>query len=195
MREKNRNKGEQRAVFFGRINKTANCYSYRIKRRVQRHLKTRETFLFSLLITYLLTLGLAIGSVAIQLDNVNQLRIGFDFYSCKDLSAGMFVSAKLLETLVPTAITFSGTILILQTNASKKRSLTVWLFVVITLLVIGGILLPTAKTKFFLELYLWTFWILCLISILLCWHAFSIPMHVRTRHKREPDDGRMTFSR
>lgn len=201
-------------------------YHYlRIRQRFRRHFKRRAAFFFSLLITYLLTIGLTIGAIAIQVDGIyvpqsaqtssenlsadpnsttppqadtsatgNDTTTGnFVFYACTGLSTSMFVAAKLLETLVPTAITFSGTILILQTDSSTKRSLTVWLFVVITLLVVGGIVLPTAKTLVFLETYLWTLGALCLASVILSWQAFSDPSEESKIHKNESSDGKMVY--
>ena len=198
-------------------------YQYlRVRQKSRRHFKRKTVFFFSLLITYLLTIGLTVGSIVIQLDgmyapdlaqtntdastepgtvsqkdttseNTDSVSGTFEFYSCTGLNTGMFIAAKMLETLVPTAITFSGTILILQTDSSTKRTWIVWLFLVITLLVVGGIVLPTAKTLAFLEAYLWTLGVLCLASIVLSWHAFYDPVADAKRHKNELSDGKMVF--
>lgn len=201
-------------------------YQYlRVRQKSRRHFKRKAVFFFSLLITYLLTIGLTVGSIVIQLDGMyaldsvqtnadeittstesgtstqqdtssestNSTSGTFEFYSCTGLDTGMFVAAKMLETLVPTAITFSGTILILQTDSSTKRMWIVWLFLVITLLVVGGIVLPTAKTLTFLEAYLWTLGALCLFSVVLSWHAFYDPAADTKRHKCELSDGKMVY--
>lgn len=118
---------------------------------------------------------------------------GFVFYGCSNISTTLFVAAKLLETLVPTAITFCGTILILQSDATGRRGYMVFLFVVIAFLVIGGIVLPTVKTIPFLIGYLWILGILCVISVYLSWKVFSDVPPPLTNHKAEPSDGKIVF--
>ena len=167
----------------------------RIVRRIRLNFKRKTIFFFSLLITYLLAIGLTLGSIVIQLDSklalklsqtdsdvitasenvgnnqdtINEERDVFTFHSCTGLETGLFVAARILETLIPTAITFSGVILILQTDSKEKSANRTLLFLVITLLTIGGIVLPTVKTIRFLEIYIGAFGILCLLSIVFSW--------------------------
>lgn len=203
------------------------CLFLRIRVKWRRHKRTQSTFVLSFLITYLLTIGLSVGSLLIQIEAksvetesisesgatyVSELTSNssldetknnsaqpdsqapaFDFYDCSNINMTEFITAKLLETLVPTAITFSGTILILQSDATGKQRHMVLLFVVITFLVIGGIVLPTVKTPAFLRSYLWVLGILCIISIYLSWKVFSVAPVQSTNHKSEPSDGKIVF--
>lgn len=167
----------------------------RVRRRFRHHLQRRETFVYSLVITYLLTIAFTLASIAIQIDGTAAIRSNsFEFYKCTNLGLGLFLCAKLLETLVPTAITFSGTVLTLQTDSSTKQASVVGLFVVITLLAVSGVALSTAKTLAFLEVYLWIVGVLCLASVVFSWQAICDPASEVTNHKKEKNDGCMSFN-
>lgn len=170
----------------------------RFKFRLCDKLERKKAFIFSFVITYILTIGLSAALVAIQIDKERSSlgadeTLSLDYNECTDVTEGQFWIAKLLETLIPTAITFSGTILILQTDHSTRRGITVWLFVNIALIAIGGFVLPTAKTPDFLNIYLWIWSALCVISIVLSWCAFSDSETPISMHKREPCDGQLVF--
>ena len=170
--------------------------SFKLKLRDK--LERKKAFIFSLVITYILTIGLSAALIAIQIDhqqsNLEPNEVfSLDYNECKDVTEGQFWVAKLLETVIPTAITFSGTILILQTDHSSRKGIMVWLFVDIALMAIGGFVLPSARTSDFLDVYLCIWSALCVISILLSWCAFSDSETPISTHKREPCDGRLVF--
>ena len=156
----------------------------------------KRAFILSILITYLLTIVLTGGIAIIQMDqersNPNDTP-GFTFYECTTLDTSLFIASKMIETIIPTTITFCATILLLQTDIAKKQMVTVLLFVFITLLTVGGIVLPTFKTPENLTRVLWILGGLCVIALCLSWSAFSestIPLH---GHKSGPSDGKLVF--
>ena len=156
----------------------------------------KRAFIFSFSLTFLLAVGLMVGTVLVQIDkmradhpNLTINKLPFVFYECKGLNLPQFVLARLMETIVPTAVTFSATVLCLQTNPAKKQGWFVWLLVSIVLLVVLGIVLPTAKTLAFLNGYLIALGVVYFLSLVFAWNAFSTGDDAQGYHKLEPSDG------
>lgn len=192
---------ETKQTVPSKVRKTCITLQTMILRRrlsIKEALCKKQSFALSFLITFVLSLGLTIALVGIQIDNKwstseSLNNIYFEFYECAKLSAGFFLAVKLIETLIPTIITFSGTILMLQANHAEKQNITVWLFLCIALLAAGGIALSTAKTSFFLNIYFLILGLLCMLSVILSWFVFSDDDPKPLIHKKEPCDGRIVF--
>lgn len=164
--------------------------------KLRNQIKKKNIFLLSLVITYLLTVILTIGISSIQMDqerDKNDNESGLSFYECSNLDTVQFVTAKIMEALIPTTITFCATILLLQTDVTENKTLTVWLFVFIFSLIVVGIVLPTIKTYENLMKAPWIICILCIITLILSWRAFSDPPTKLPGHKNEPSDGKTVF--
>lgn len=168
----------------------------RWRERLKVRLDKKRSFILSVLITYLLTIVLTGGVAIVQMDqersNPNDTP-GFTFYECTTLDTKEFIASKIIETIIPTTITFCATILLLQTNIAKKQTVTVFLFVLITLLIVGGIVLPTFKRPENLSKVLWGLGILCVAALCFAWNAFSESDIQLTGHKSGPCDGKIIF--
>lgn len=129
------------------------------------------------------------------LERIQQLNGELQFYNCQNLSIQLFFGAKLLETLVPTTITFGGTILILQMITAKKNlvfdSLLFCLLVFLTTL---GVAFTTVKTVEILILYLILIAFFLVLSLVFSKKIYTLQNAGQTNHKIENSDGKMIRS-
>lgn len=168
----------------------------RCLRNIKRQLDKKRAFILSFLITYLLTIILTFGICIIQMDQEREKSeniTNFTFYECNTLDTFQFIAAKVVETIVPTTITFCASVLFLQSNFEKKPTSSVLLFALITILVVGGIILPTFKTETNLIRALWFLGILCSCSLCFSWSIHAEPSIQLPGHKNEPCDGKIIF--
>ena len=170
-----------------------------------------KQFFLMFLITYSITILMAVLIAIMNIDEaINQAMINpdielvynnwgeliknidntFSFYNCETISFWSFVSAKIIETLVPTTITFSGAILVLQRTIRKDSARPPLLFSLLVIIAMIGIAFTQAKSQIVLELYMATLLILIIISLLISRKIYY--QQNLTQHKNEPDDGKIT---
>lgn len=113
----------------------------------------------------------------------------FTFGNCKGLDAWTYLSANIVETLIPTTVTFSGTILILQTTKEANTSLNALLFISLTFFVMTGMFFMVAKLRSTLSLYIWLLLILHCIVFTFSAKLFNVQSKSNNEHKNEESDG------
>lgn len=113
----------------------------------------------------------------------------FTFGYCQNLDAWTYLSAKIVETLIPTTVTFSGTILVLQTTKEPKTSLNALLFISLTIFVMTGMFFMVAKLRSTLSFYMWLLLILLCIVFTFSAKLFNVQSKSNKEHKNEESDG------
>ena len=152
-----------------------------------------QTFAYSMWITYAITLGMAAFALCATFDGTSGwLKSLYTFNACERLNWFVFTVATIVETLPVTTITFSGTILVLQTDWQTQLGNAVKLFICIALLAISGFELATIKTLGFLIVDILSCTLLSYFALKYSWNVIGAePAHIR--HKAEPDDGNLCF--
>lgn len=97
-----------------------------------------------LLITYVITIVMTVVCLILLFDNNSIDKLQFS--RCKNVDQFLYSMSCVVQTLVPTTITFSGTIIILQSKFNKIGTMKVLLFITIILLAVFGILQISAQT-------------------------------------------------
>lgn len=109
-------------------------------RRFQENDIEKATFRNMVFITYCITFTAAFAALFLQFDSLDWETISFSFGCAKKLSPALYILATICQAIVPTTITFAGSVLILQSLAGQttvgKRSL---LFVSIVVLAIVNV--------------------------------------------------------
>lgn len=179
--------------------------------QIQKWDSTTETkqFLLMFLITYLITIAM---STFISLNTVDKIIVKeslkpkdfldmfklvdgrLDFYNCEKIDTILYFSAKLIETIVPTTITFCGTILVLQFMIRQNKAKNSLLFCFLVILSLLGVSITTVNTVFLLNLYL----ILIVIVFAICvvfsrkiYYFVESEQETLITHKNENSDGKL----
>ena len=126
---------------------------------IQENNVEKATFRNMMLITYCITIAAACATILIQFDALNLTTWArldenrFSFGCVEGVSWELYIVATVCQSLVPTTLTFAGSVLILQSlseqkSTGKKSSL----FVAIVALAIFGVVQNAVKTQLFLIL-------------------------------------------
>lgn len=118
-----------------------------------------------------------------------QSRINYSFGYCSMLSPSLYLSAKIMETLLPTTLTLCGITLV--TGRSKKGykaygSLVLLLFVMIMF----GMFFMVVKLETMLRLYMYILLGLFCLSIIVAASIESKDDNTGFKHKKEYSDGK-----
>ncbi len=166
-------------------------------------LEKHEQFIITLIFTYLLTIIFTVLVVFNQFEDImvslnysNSLwdfikttTEKFSFGYCQNVDARMYLAAKLFETLIPTTLTFSGTIFVLQTAKEKSNYLNAFLAIILLLVAMIGVFFMVSKLEAMLTLYMWMLLILFLLAILFSSKMFALQNKDSSSHKKEQSDG------
>lgn len=115
------------------------------------------------------------------------------FNGCGSLNPDTYIIARIAETLVPTTITFSGTILVLQVTANPKHGLNTVLFCLIVLLALAGMSSIEVHNAVILDLYI----TMVIVSSILCVffsyiiYVYQTPKKIVVSRRQELSDGIM----
>lgn len=170
-----------------------------------RALKRYELYGITFALTYLITISFTVFVVLNYYEDLmvqnnildywtflNNTSVTFSFGYCTGLDAWTYLFAKIVETLIPTTLTFSGAILILQTKVAKDTSLDAMLFISLVCLTIAGIGFMIARLPSVLFFYMWLLFFLFCIVFMFSAKLFNIQNEEDNLHKNEESDGIMT---
>ncbi len=115
----------------------------------------------------------------------------FTFGYCNDLNALDYLTAKIFETLIPTTLTFSGTILVLQTTKRKNTSLNTFLFISLFAFAMVGMFFMVARLQSMLNLYMWLLLVLFFFVFFFSAKVFVLQNKDENLHKSEESDGKI----
>ena len=159
------------------------------------------TFSITYLITILFTIFICINNFEERILDANYTESvwsfllsstgGFNFGYCYDISAMNYLFAKIIETLIPTTVTFAGTILILQSVKVRYTSLNAMLFIALTILLMAGVFFMFSRLESTLVLYMKCICIIFAVIIIFSAKLYYIQDADCNFHKREVSDGIM----
>lgn len=146
------------------------------------------TFFQMLMITFVITLCMTFVIALIVFDNnQNVMNQGFRFSMIPNLDGYSYLFSTTIQTIVPTTITFSGTILILQSRSHMNRTYKVLLFISIILLALFGVMQSSVKTVFYLSFTNIVLFFLVILSIFFSKKIFNLNSSINK--KNETSDG------
>lgn len=171
-----------------------------------KRLKKYEQFGITFAITYLITVLFALlvvfnyfEDIMIATKNTSSIwsfitttQNKFTFGYCNDLNAWTYLVAKMFETLIPTTLTFSGTILVLQTTKTRNTSLNAFLFISLFGFAMIGMFFMVAKLQTMLNFYMWVLLFLFFVVFIFSAKVFALQDKDDSVHKNEESDGQIT---
>lgn len=105
------------------------------------------------------------------------------------MDAQTYLAAKLIETLIPTTLTFSGSMFVLQATKEKSNYLNACLSIVLFLIAMIGMFYMVSKHKTVLIMYMWVLVMLFVMAVFLSSKVYDSKKKEQIPHKKEPDDG------
>lgn len=182
-----------------------NVFCNFITRFKYKRLSKYEKFGLTFAITYLITILFTVLVVLNQFEEImfkmgseeNLLKFvftteeKFSFGYCSNLNAFTYLLAKLFETLIPTTLTFSGTILVLQTTTVKNTSWNVVLFIALLGFTMIGMFFMVSKLETTLRFYMWILLALFIVVFIFSAKLFTLQKKDNSLHKKEESDGKI----
>ena len=151
--------------------------------------KINDDFWFPLIITYVLTI-LVIVATCVLIYNI-KITDSLLFYKIRCRNYFILSLAKIAETLVPTTMTFSLTLLLAGKVHSGKRII-IKIVIFLSILIMLGLILPTIESvvEFWIFLILIYLVVCCLVSSL---HNFMTNgFETLNKSKCESSDGKFS---
>lgn len=149
------------------------------------------TFLQMFLITFVITICMTAVIILLVLDsdysNPEKTGQGLRFSVFTNMDFFSYVFSSIVQTIVPTTITFSGTILILQSRSNMNRTYKVLLFISIILLALFGIMQNSVKSLVYLNFTNAVLLILIVLSLFFSKKIFNL--NNSSTNKKEISDG------
>lgn len=162
----------------------------KLKIQLKNVFESKKLFLATFLISYIgaLIIG-ALGALLSPSCNLNE-DVYFFAPCAENLKLSVYLLLNASEVLAPTTITFSGTILLLQSDKkSVMRSTLLWL---IMLALVGlSFCLQQFSNQKALMLVAIVIVVLSILSVLIAWLVCEISQ-IESVHKREISDGKMS---
>lgn len=187
---------------MNKITEVVKIFFIRLK---YKNFEKHEQFIITFMFTYLLTVAFAVLVIFKYFENImvllnypndlwdfiNSNEYNFTFGNCKNLDAKLYLAARLYETLIPTTLTFSGTIFVLQTTKEKNIYLNAFLAIILFLITMIGMLFMVSSLKATLKMHMWELLILFFLAIILSNKAFTLQSKENSSHKNEHSDGQI----
>lgn len=159
-------------------------------------------FLISWIITYLLTVFF---TILVVFENFEQHMNNetsndllsfvvskepyFTFNHCEELTPLTYLSAKVVETLIPTTLTFSGSIFIMRKTRNENNYLDTALAISLFMIAMLGTFFMIVRYKSTLNIYMIALVLLISIAIVFSAMVFILQQNKKITHKNEPCDG------
>lgn len=161
----------------------------KLRARLQNCLGVKKTFLATILISYIGTIIIGVIG-AVMSPNCDFKEGIYRFGACNnDISLSVYLLFNVSEVLAPTTITFSGTILVLQSDkTSVVRSTILWL-IMLALVGLSGCL-QWCDSRIILMVWASLIVALSIASIVLSWSISDISQ-IKSTHKNEISDGKL----
>lgn len=150
------------------------------------------TFIQMLLITFVITVCMTLVTVLLVFDHADfpssDTSRNFQFSFIENLDHFTFLASTIIQTVVPTTITFSGTILILQSRSNMNRTYKVLLFISIILMALFGIMQNYVKSFPYLVTTNVVLFVLIVLAIYFSKKVFNLKNYSLNK-KKETSDG------
>lgn len=171
-----------------------------------KNMRKNEQFWITFAITYIVTIFFTMSVVFKQYEDVmistnysggilqflNTTTYKFTFGYCAGLDAWTYLASKIMETSIPTTITFAGVILVLQTARENTTLLNMGLFVTLLIFTIAGIFFMVCRIENILIFYIRILTILFCIVVAFSAKLFKINNNNDNLHKTEESDGNIS---
>ena len=151
----------------------------------------KATFRNMMLITYCITLVAAAAILLIQFDTKHFTtweelkKLKFPFGCAGEIPWDLYIVATICQSLVPTTLTFAGSILMLQSFSEYKYTgIKSSLFVAIVTLAIFGVVQNSAKTQFFLAVSSFGSVFLSVLTLYLSKSTFTLEVESSSSNRK-----------
>lgn len=158
----------------------------KVQSKIQDFDEETMTYVQMLLITYVITIGIVFVFLCLLFDKTELTE--FQFSRCEKVDPFLYSVSCVIQTLVPTTITFSGTIIILQSKLNSGKTMKVLLFISIILLALIGVLQTSVQTSELLYISNFILLFLNFVSLFLSRKVFYLPVESSKGSKCETSD-------
>ena len=159
--------------------------------RLKKSTKYRKNFILSFVLTYAVTVGIAIIATLLEMDANNTATMLF--HRCQ-LSTNMYVWAKVIETVMPTTITFSGVTLLFQMSPRSIGTSGTFILTSISLLAALHIAVSQVSNSDLMFGLLLVALVLDVLPVAISCAFYIEPNGSFERHKQEVSDGSISGS-
>lgn len=165
-------------------------------------IKRQEQFLITFVISYILTIVFTLIVALGQFDTImseNSFKGNmidfiknpdwrFDFGGCTDISLIRYLEAKVIESLIPTTLTFCVSILTSQTSPKLHSNLNAVMIIVMVIFALVGVFFMLVKNEAMLVFFMWLLLLLFISSIVVSSMVFS---KGKCNYRKEQSDGKL----
>lgn len=159
--------------------------------RFKKATRYRKNFILSFLLTYAITVGIAIITTLLELDVNNDVVM---IFHNSQLTIEMYVWAKVIEAVIPTTITFCGVTLLFQMSPRSIGMSGTFILTSISLLAAVHIAISQISNSDFMFGLLVVALLLDIIPIAVSCASYIEPSGSFNRHKQELSDGLISGS-
>lgn len=168
---------------------------------IKANIKKQEQFIITLVISYILTilftLIVALGQFDVIMsensfkgniiDFMTNPELLFNFGGCTQISLTRYLEAKVIESLIPTTLTFCVTILTSQTSSMINSSLNVVMIIVMIVFALVSGFFMLVKNEATLVFFMWLLLFLFIASMIVSSIIFT---KSRNNYRKEKSDGK-----
>lgn len=162
--------------------------------------KSQKQFIITLVISYILTIVFTLIVALGQFDTImsensfngsiidfmKNPKWRFDFGGCNNICTIRYLEAKVIESLIPTTLTFCVTILTSQTSSKLHSSLNAVMIIVMVIFALVGGFFMLVKNEATLVFFMWLLRLLFVSSIVVSSMIFS---KEECNYRKEQSDG------
>lgn len=170
---------------------------------IKRNIKKQEQFIITFAISYILTIVFTLIVALGQFDTLMSEKLfegsiidfitnpewRFEFGGCTNICLTRYLEAKVIESLIPTTLTFCVSILTSQTSSKLHSSLNAVMIIVLVIFALVGGFFMLVKNEATLVFFMWLLLFLFISSIVVSSMVFS---RGKCNYRKERSDGKLT---